>query len=211
MTEAIFTAKHEVGHALVQSILGIGPQHVEVRNENDLWAGQSLPFPHANEDNHFVKLLVSQMAGPIAQVCSAPESIAERLGVVTDNLIDVLLRFDNPTQNEVLNDLGWFGDLRGINESSPVLRLAGTTKNARKVPCFYETGAFVFAAEEVLFDIFRDIKVSSEVSCIARKLTVVGKFDGAHFQQLAFDVLKLEAWQPLRMLDLDFLPPFKRK
>lgn len=209
MTEAIFTAKHEVGHALVQSFFGIGPQHVEVRNENGLWPGQSLAFSYANEEKHYVKLLVSQMAGPIAQVCSAPESIPQTLGVITNNLMDVLLRFDQPTRSEILDDLGWRGDLEG--QSSPVLWLAGKNKHVRKVQHFYDDGAFIFAAEEVLFEIFKDSQVSRGIDLIAQKLTLAGKLDGADFKQLSAYVLEFDAWNPLKVLDLDFLPPFKLK
>jgi hypothetical protein len=205
MYDSITAAKHELGHALVQTLVGIGPQAVKIWETEEGWQGQSLPFEGANCNELFNKLLVSQLAGPIAQICSAPESLGDFSGVFSIGLLEPALEL-GAARLECLNHLLWASDLE-----RHVLPLASTFRFIKCESCFYQKGAFVFQAEECLFRAFNDDQILGGMGELAKTVANIQSLETEQFREIASDVLSAPAWSELLALDLDFPPPFNFK
>jgi hypothetical protein len=200
------TAKHEIGHALVQALYSIGPQFVTIRQVNGLWEGQSLPDQTANQNKNYARMWVSQIAGPIAQICSAPESLGEVGEQFSSSLLETALAFGEAEQNN-LDELGWSSDLI----QSHILWHARTVKGVKNNPKFYADGGFLYEAEKVLFRAFRDKDLQCELANLALVLIRCGTIEGGFFLQQAKHALALPVWNALRQLDMDFELPFTIK
>lgn len=198
-------AKHEVGHALTQRVLGIGPQHIKLNEANGQFTGQSLPTENANSDENFARLMTSEMAGPIAQICTAPESLEGLESNFSDTLLLPALELSKDSSRP-LNALGWEGDLL----RSQILFLTEKSAPLSHDIKYYKRGGFIFAVESQLFPIFRTRQIQNCIRQIASGLVESRFIDGHDFGVTASEALQSSAWSGLLSLDLNF-SPFKFK
>jgi hypothetical protein len=205
MKVPLAVAKHEIGHALTQRILGIGPQHIKLCEANGLFTGQSLPLKNANSDENYARLLTSEMAGPIAQICTAPESLESLESNFSDSLLIPALGLSKDVTRP-LNALGWESDLI----RSQILFLTEKFQHVSTHARFYERGGFVFDVERQLFAIFKTPLMRDHVSHIASSLVERRFLDGKDFGEAAIEALQNPSWATLITLDLNF-SPFKLK
>lgn len=189
-------AIHELGHALVQAALGIGPQQIRIYEaEGGGWQGQSLPSEKAITNELFGRLLASQMAGPIAQICLAPASLGTFREEFTDKLLIPALDLRERDENALCRLL-WASDLE-----RHVLPFAKSVRNNPFVKPFYEMGGFLFSAESAIFKAFKAETISRQMDSLSSKLVEVLGIDGEEFHSLARPTLDLPIWNDLRSMD----------
>jgi hypothetical protein len=203
MTDPFVTALHEIGHALAQATLGVGPATVSIMHVEDRWQGQSLPDEDANTNEKFVRLLVTQLAGPIAQIVRAPKSLGDLAAVYGTQLLipSFSLYFQ---AGQPLKELGWTGDLG----HSGLIFLARGVEAVWQKPQYYIHGGFLYYAEQALFSAYSEKSLGATMDKLARSLVVVKTMSKELFLNEAKEALELPAWNPLRELDLTFVPPF---
>lgn len=192
-----FTAVHECGHASAQAVLGAGPRQVCIKRDSDGWSGQSLADEDANSDEKIARLLVAELAWPIAQIAVAPGSLGDLCDTFRDALIapslNLLRAPDRP-----LNRLGWEGDL----SRSGVEALARFAESCWRVESPYNRGGFLFHAERALFGVYRAEPIRAGLVELATILVRRESIAWDAFRSLASEVLKSSAWGTLRSLDL---------
>lgn len=199
MRDPFSTAVHECGHASVQAVLGVGPRRVLIKCDSGGWSGQSLPNEDANSDKKIVRFLVTQLAGPIAQIVVASESLGDLRDRFRDALLEPTLALLSDPDRPI-NRLGWEGDLRRCGLET----IARSVESCWSHKPIYRRGGFLFRAERALFDVFRAESIQAGLVEIANVLVRQESIDGDAFRSLAADVLRSSAWENLQSMDLSF-------
>ena len=204
--DALSAAKHEIGHALVQALFTIGPVSLRIEQRyHGGWEGESRPEELATSEEFWARMMASQIAGPICQICLAPES----LGEFQDHFLDTLLKPSIAllsVDKEALNKLLWGEDLL----SSPVIFFAKRSASMPLKDLVYFDGGFLYRAERILFEIFRDSRFRDDATALASRLVDQKTLPGDTFRHLASDTLQNAQWKALLEMDWDIPINFKK-
>jgi hypothetical protein len=208
-------AVHEIGHAAVQAVLGLGPRHVTVTRAycmdgSETWEGETELLVPDPEECNLVKAWVMQMAGAIAQINIKPESLGEVLQAEfkTEWINPCLKWHARPKESDLYQkfaSLGWDFDYDPFNRYKFIPGFFNERFHRSKP----DNWRLFFASEQILYRAFADSLVRAESLKIAKYLESqpasnegTQTITSEQFLSEGRDLLLADAWDELRSIDL---------
>ncbi len=188
--DALSAAFHEIGHGVIQAVTDLGPDRLVIREEAGGWFGHAKLSKTAETAS--VQLLdLMSLAGPVAQLIFAEESLGRYADMLRESILD---RSSDLLGSEplgrIIMELHWAGDLQ--NNSQLLVRARQAAGGGVMHPF-----AYLSAEEKALRAFFKVPEVEALVRDHATQLATVHEVDAGTFIQ---DAKKRVPGTALRLL-----------
>jgi hypothetical protein len=113
-------AYHEIGHAIVQALFDLGPDSLNIREENGGWYGHAKMFKSAETAPQELLDLMA-MAGPIAQLVFDESSLGDYAAMLRPSILDRHTELLSKEMDcRILLEIHWGGDLQRDTDLPPI-------------------------------------------------------------------------------------------